>query len=593
MQAISLMCAHPVPTLIVCPVAMVGTWRDALMNFGRLRPIIVNSSFKGILPPGADTVVTAYSSFQFAKGGPPKCLAATKWGRIICDEGHLLRNHKTRVNKEISSLDRTHTWILSGTPINNSDSDLRTLVRFIGADASGDIEEMYKKYVLRRTQEGEAAKNPRLALPKLTTIIERVPFKYPEERDLYDRVEKYYKTKLENVTSMRRYTAAVEGMMRMRQVCTHPLLYLEGIDRKTKNKGKKRAGGGARAKAGPKKRAKTSAAAAAAKDEDDGDDGSDDDEFDMESPPRPKTEILRSSKMDFLTEAVSEFLGADGASTSTGRRSGLDAQPKKCLIFSQWTTEARLIKTSLQEKGIASLIYDGSSSRDSKDTILDNFKASSINVLILQIVAGGVGLNLQQACRLFILSPSYNPVLDAQAISRIYRKGQMQEVSCIRLIVSDTVEERCMDIQNAKMDYIAETMSDETMKNRLQGYGQDGRANAKSPLGDGIDDTNMLALFEASATPAAKPDAKPEASATPAAKTETSATPAAKPDAKGRPDEETEPEPEPEISIVLERADSLTALLDSITDDQSSPPITAPAPSPPIATSPFEFEFEF
>ncbi|NDE91505.1 MAG: hypothetical protein EB059_10305, partial [Alphaproteobacteria bacterium] len=299
------------------------------------------------------------------------------------------------------------------------------------------------------------------------------------------------------------------------------------------------------------------------------------------------------------------------------RRSGLDAQPKKCLIFSQWTTEARLIKTSLQEKGIASLIYDGSSSRDSKDTILDNFKASSINVLILQIVAGGVGLNLQQACRLFILSPSYNPVLDAQAISRIYRKGQMQEVSCIRLIVSDTVEERCMDIQNAKMDYIAETMSDETMKNRLQGYGQDGRANAKSPLGDGIDDTNMLALFEASATPAAKPDAKPEtsatpaakteasatptakpdakpeASATPAAKTETSATPAAKPDAKGRPDEETEPEPEPEISIVLERADSLTALLDSITDDQSSPPITAPAPSPPIATSPFEFEFEF
>lgn len=568
MQAISLMCAHPVPTLIVCPVAMVGTWRDALMNFGRLRPIIVNSSFKGILPPGADTVVTAYSSFQFAKGGPPKCLMGTKWGRIICDEGHLLRNHKTRVNKELTSIDKTHTWILSGTPINNSDSDLRTLVRFIGADASGDLEEMYKKYVLRRTQEGESAKNPRLALPKLTTIIERVPFKYPEERDLYDRVEAFYKNKLESVTSMRRYTAAVEGMMRMRQVCTHPLLYLEGIDRQAKNKGKKRKATGN----APTKSRKRGAKAQVISDDEDGDDGGED--FDMELPPRPKSEILRSSKLDFLIESVSKFLDADGASTSTGRRVDRclgDSPPKKCLIFTNWVLEARLIKSGLQSKGIASLIYDGSSSRDSKDTIIDNFRASNINVLILQITTGGVGLNLQCAQLVIACSPSFNPTIDAQGLGRSLRKGQTHPVTFIRIIIEDTVEERCMDIQNAKIDMITETMSDETIKNRLQGHCQDGQAGAKSSLGDGIDDTNMLALFEATTAPKAKPEAEPETSTAPKA----------------------EPETEHEISLALERADSITALLDSITDDQPSPPITAPAPSPPIAASPFEFEFEF
>lgn len=218
-QAIGLIRANPCPTLIICPVSLVGQWRDELISFGAFRPIVLNSSYKGILPKDIEVVLTSYSSFQGKN--PPKCLTKTEWGRIILDEGHIIRNHKTRLNKEITKVQATRKWLLTGTPINNSNKDLRTLVTWIGGDASKsrNSTDICKEYVLRRTQEGEAAINPRMALPNLDTVVKRLVFKYPEEQELYDNVEVYFQKQLESVSTSRRHMAAIEGGIRLRQVC--------------------------------------------------------------------------------------------------------------------------------------------------------------------------------------------------------------------------------------------------------------------------------------------------------------------------------------------------------------------------------------
>jgi SNF2 family DNA or RNA helicase len=126
MQAIVTMRGNPSPTLIITIVSTVSQWRDALVSFGGYKPIIVNPSFVGILPDtDQDTVVlTTYSAFQ--KSTPPPCLTTTYWGRIILDEGHNIRNAKTKVFHETSAVTAHIKWILSGTPIQNTTKDLTT-----------------------------------------------------------------------------------------------------------------------------------------------------------------------------------------------------------------------------------------------------------------------------------------------------------------------------------------------------------------------------------------------------------------------------------------------------------------------------------
>jgi SNF2 family DNA or RNA helicase len=105
MQAIATMRGNPQSTLIVTMVSTIGQWRDALVDFGNYKPIIVSSGFSGSLPIPKDAesdlvFLTGYSSFQKPKGSVPICLTERKWGRIILDEGHSIRNEKTMVFKE-------------------------------------------------------------------------------------------------------------------------------------------------------------------------------------------------------------------------------------------------------------------------------------------------------------------------------------------------------------------------------------------------------------------------------------------------------------------------------------------------------------
>lgn len=407
MQAITTMRGNEAPTLIISIVGTVNQWRDALINFGGYKPIIINPSFTGILPSdkSIEVCITTYSSFQ--KNKPPPCLYAQKWGRVVLDEGHLIRNPATKMHKEIARIEADIRWILSGTPVQNSPKDLLTLAKFIGGCVGKEISYIVDNMVLRRTQEKQADENPRLALPPLTTEVMKLEFATEEEKNLYDAVENYFMHGSASTNTIE----AIECLTRCRQVCTNPLLYKAGMEKK-KITGKKR---------------KAPCIS---------------DYFDQD---------FISTKVSWLIDAIASHV----------------ATKQKCLVFCIWTAEMKYLQTELEKKNVPSLIYDGHLSRDNKESVLYNFKNTNIPVLIIQINCGSSGLNLQCANKVFITSPHWNPCVELQAIGRAYRKGQTSCVECVRLVMANTVEEKCMEVQEKKMAFIKEAMNDDSVMARL------------------------------------------------------------------------------------------------------------------------------
>lgn len=412
MQAIATMRGNPMKTLIVSIVGTVAQWRDALIDFGGYKPVVLNPSFTGILPD-LEVLVTTYSVFQ-RDCGALNAIKKVAWGRIILDEGHIIRNKNTRVYKELCELSSQpqsqsqSRWILSGTPIQNSKKDILNLAQWIGYSNIQDIDTLINTIFLRRVHEEQAALNPRMALPPLDTRIIRLSFNTEVEKSFYKDVE----DQIENaIHKNKNQNDTIEHIMRCRQACTHPLLYHRGMHKKEKKR-----------KHDSINNSTTS------------------DMFD---------EDFMSSKFKFIVDDIASV-------------------PKqKCLIFCTWTLEMKLLHKHLTARNISCLMYDGKISRDNKEAVLYNYKKTNIQVLILQINCGSAGLNLQCASRIYISTPQWNPCIELQAIGRAYRKGQTEVVKCFRVCMEGTIEEKCTDVQDDKIDIISEIIGDRAFTSRM------------------------------------------------------------------------------------------------------------------------------
>lgn len=399
-------------TLIVTVVSVVHQWRDIMMTFGKKAALVVTGEcYMGCVPEGTEVVITTYSSFApKKKGGKVASLFTnTCWNRVILDEGHVVKNQKSITYTNIALLNARIKWVLTATPVQNSLKDLETLARWIGW--MGSLDNFIGEKLLRRTLAREGEINPRMKLPDLQTEIIKLDFKSENERQVYKRVEEEFRMRVENMKGgSKLYTEALEGILRCRQVCCSPEIYQGSAHRVVKRK---------------RKRCCVI------------EDSSDDE----------RDEMVRggdSTKIQYI---------CDDISTNGGK--------EKCLIFCMWTLEIKLVIEALQARNIACLKFDGSMTNEKREAALYNFRhTEGVRALVVQIQAGGVGLNLQCATRVYITSPTWNPTHEIQAISRSHRLGQNHIVKCFRLVINDTVEERIMEIQGNKLSLIAETLDD-------------------------------------------------------------------------------------------------------------------------------------
>jgi len=129
------------------------------------------------------------------------------------------------------------------------------------------------------------------------------------------------------------------------------------------------------------------------------------------------------------------------------------AENHKAIVFSQFTSMLAIVRARLDEKGVPYEYLDGAT-RD-RAARVERFQGDAeCRVFLISLKAGGVGLNLTAAGYVFLLDPWWNPAVEAQAIDRAHRIGQTRTVFAYRLIATDTVEERVLELQQRKRELV-------------------------------------------------------------------------------------------------------------------------------------------
>ena len=364
-------------TLLIVPASLIEQWVAEIHKFSsNLEPhVCAHGNYLGLLDvykkPGS-VFITSYQTFV----AHYQMFTSVVWFRVILDEAHYIRNIKTSVATRIFELKAYNKWALTGTPMQNSIRDLKTLLKFLGHSPDNpNIEEVLRDRMLLRTKKGVGIEIPE----KREEIIKIEPTEF--EREVQNYVAMCMDFDLgdneDSIVEMD-YHCQLERFLRMRQVSIGISIFLESY--------LKKAG--------------------------------------IEIPGAKNTRLQEIVKL---------------AST-------LD----NAIIFCDFQAEMKYLheKLSATDKRVG--VIHGGVSFKKRAQILEEQK--NYDILIIQIYAGGTGLNLQSFSNVIIDIPHYNPFIEEQAIGRAYRDGQKREVCVYRLIDESSIDARIREIGKIKMD---------------------------------------------------------------------------------------------------------------------------------------------
>ena len=340
-------------TLIIVPKSIITQWHEEIQKFAPNLTVNIYDGADRKVCQNADITIAPYTllTVKGAEGGAPTPLHYTKWGRIILDEAHEIRNKSSKLFKSVCRLKTDIKWIVTGTPVFNSMEDFVSLCLFLGlskSSAQGMTKQIKDIYILRRTKDDLAKINERLRLPPCH--FENVELDmFPEEKSLYECVfleaQDTIKEAFKHAQSLNSKNMLIlECLLRARQCMIHPPMYLNGVAKKDGTKPTKWEG--------------------------------------------------RSNKMETLFRMIQEH-------------------PKeKSLIFCQFRGEMNYIQSQLD---CPVFRIDGSVPKDERVRQINAFKSAAPGaVFIIQIKSGGQGLNLQDATRVYITAPAWNPATELQ-----------------------------------------------------------------------------------------------------------------------------------------------------------------------------------
>jgi SNF2 family DNA or RNA helicase len=142
---------------------------------------------------------------------------------------------------------------------------------------------------------------------------------------------------------------------------------------------------------------------------------------------------------------------------------------EKTLIFCHWTKEIESIVCMLGGLGHKCVILSGKTRQEDRDQVVATFSSDpSVNFFVVQIDAGGVGLNIQAASRVYINSLAWNATTELQAIARAHRIGQKKKVVVKRLVINNSIDERILDLQQKKLSVASDILGDRRIEGALQ-----------------------------------------------------------------------------------------------------------------------------
>ena len=402
-QVIATFLAEPTdgPTLVVCPVSVLGNWSRELARFAPALDVMVHhgpgrltddASFAD-RGAGHDVVLTTYSLVP----RDVEHLTSLRWDRVVLDEAQQIKNPSTALARAVRQLDTPRRVALTGTPVENRLGELWSIMHFLNPGLLGSMASFTRDLAgpIERDDDADATERlQRLVAPFLLrrlktdkTIIDDLPDKIEqtehcpltrEQASLYQAVVDDLLRVAESEEGIGRSGAILSGIAKLKQVCNHPAHFL----------------GDRSALAG------------------------------------------RSGKLDRVEELLDEIVDAGD----------------KALCFTRFAEWGELLVPHLARRyGIEPLWLHGGVPRRRREEMIRRFDdPDGPPIFLLSLKAGGTGLNLTAASHVIHLDRWWNPAVEDQATDRAYRIGQRRSVLVHKLVSAGTIEERIDELISTK-----------------------------------------------------------------------------------------------------------------------------------------------
>lgn len=464
----------------MCPASLIGQWDTEIQTRCRrnkLSCVIHHGNSREKMARQLskfDIVITTYQIVPREKESNG-ALFQIKWERLIIDEGHIIRNHKTKVSMAVCSLHAHYKWVLTGTPIQNKEMDVFALLKFLrcqpfdqlpafkkwidnkSAGGQQRLNALMKSLLLRRTKQQLIQAGLINDMPTKEVQLVEVHLEKPEQNVYHkilifsktlfgqflhqraeraadgfimgDRVAKSHNTAYQKAHEViKRIHGEVQShqilvlLLRLRQICCHPGMINQMLEDNLSGMGDSLVD----------------------------DSLSDVDLLDQinklnleeESGGNIDADAAYGDIDDRMSIASSRILNKNNPIFDYDRPTSkikailsilkhiVTNSRDKCVVVSQWASYLTILGNHIMRDGIKYVSLTGSIPIKHRGDIVNRFNTpDGARVLLLSLTAGGVGLNLIGGNHLIIVDPHWNPQLEAQAQDRVYRVGQKKPVT--------------------------------------------------------------------------------------------------------------------------------------------------------------------
>ena len=408
---------NKLPVLVVCPSSLSLNWLEESKKFTpTLKSVVISGdqeSRNAIINNinGYNLVITSYDLLK-------RDLDLYKeknylFRYIIADEAQYIKNNLTKNAKAIKEIRAVSRFALTGTPIENSLSELWSIFDFIMPGYLFSYNKFKNSYEVPIIKEGDTQSMNKLKMMIEPFILRRVKEKVLSElpdktitvlnNEMNDEQKKIYLSFVES--ARKEISAEIEEkginnsqikilalLMRLRQICCHPGLFLQNY------KGE-------------------------------------------------------SSKLNQCIEIIVDAIKGG----------------HKILLFSGYSSMFEYIENELNKRGIRFMKLVGQTKVDTRMDLVNKFNEDDdIKVFLISLKAGGTGLNLISADMVIHYDPWWNLSAENQATDRTYRIGQKRNVQVYKLITKNSIEEKIYNLQEKKAKLANDMLStNEVFLNKL------------------------------------------------------------------------------------------------------------------------------
>ena len=387
------------PSLIACPASLVFNWKEEATKFTPELNVITLSGTQGerraflkAAAEGKNTADLYIASYDIVRNDVVH-FESIPFTCIILDEAQFIKNTKAGITKAVKVLHAKHRFALTGTPIENRLSELWSIMDFLMPGFLYSENDFQKNYELPIMKQDDREKTDRLARMTGPFILRR----------LKADVLKELPEKLEEVR-----TAMMEK--EQRKLYDAQVVHMKQLLNSSGNSG--------------------------------------------EDKLRILAEITRLRQLCCDPSLLYE----DYSGKSAKREMCLDLIESaidgghRMLLFSQFTSMLALLEEDLKSHKISYFKITGATPKQERLRLVNAFNNGDTPVFLISLRAGGTGLNLTGADMVIHYDPWWNLAVQNQATDRAHRIGQTRQVTVYKLVASQTIEEKIVELQNAKKE---------------------------------------------------------------------------------------------------------------------------------------------